>query len=171
MPVISERSARHNATLALPSVKAGTSPADRSYPVRLTQGCPGSDQVGHAGGGREPSVCSEASGDGEDTDLASLQAPRSSLAAGGAEQVEQQAEEDGTASSQEDNSAGEHAVQIFSVHFGKGIIKKGRAQTQIFSEMALCGYLLLKQHSTWQTCQTNHALQDINSHGTVSVSN
>lgn len=111
MPVISKRSTRDTATLALPSGKAGTSPADGSYPVRLTQGCPGSDQVGHAGGGRKPPVCSEAAGDGEDTDVAGLQAPRSRLAAGGAEQVEQQAEEDGTAGSQEDNPAGEHAGQ------------------------------------------------------------
>lgn len=79
--------------------------------MRLTRGCPGSDEVRHAGGGRKPPVCSEAAGDGEDMDLARLQAPRSSLAAGGAEQVEQQAEEDGTASSQEDNTAGEHAGQ------------------------------------------------------------
>jgi len=79
--------------------------------VRLTQRCPGSDEVGHAGGGRKPPVHSEAAGDGEDADLTGLQAPRSGLAAGGAEQVEQQAEEDGAASSQEDNAAGEHAGQ------------------------------------------------------------
>lgn len=62
-------------------------------------------------------------------------------------------------------------LQIFSVHLGKGSIKKGRAQTQIFSEMALCGYLLLEQHSAWQTCQTNQAHQVVNGHGAVSVSN
>lgn len=27
----------------------------------------------------------------------------------------------------------------------------------------------LKQHSAWQTCQTNHSLQEVNSHGTVTV--
>lgn len=34
-------------------------------------------------------------------------------------------------------------MQIYRVHFGKGKIKKGRAQAQIFSESALCGYFLL----------------------------
>lgn len=61
-------------------------------------------------------------------------------------------------------------LQIFSICFRKGITKKGRAQTQICSETALCGHLLLEQHLTWQTCQTNHALQDINGHGAGSVS-
>jgi len=61
-------------------------------------------------------------------------------------------------------------LQIFGIHFGKGITKKGRAQSQTFSETALYGYFLLEQHSRWQTCHTNHALQDVNGHGTVSGS-
>lgn len=59
-------------------------------------------------------------------------------------------------------------LQIFSIHFGKEIIKNRRPQTEIFREMALCGYyLLLDQHSAWLTSQTNHALQDVNGHSTV----
>lgn len=108
MPVISNRNTRHTAALALPRGKAIT---DRLYLLRLTQKCPGSDQVGHAGGGRKPPVSSEAAGDGEDADLTGLQAPRSRPAAGGAQQVQQQAEQDGTAGSQEDDPAGEHAGQ------------------------------------------------------------
>lgn len=55
MPVISNRNTRHTAALALPWGKAIT---DRLYPLRLTEKCPGSDQVGHAGGGRKPPVSS-----------------------------------------------------------------------------------------------------------------
>lgn len=84
MPVVSNRNTGHTAALALPWEKAIT---DRLYLLRLTQRCPGSDQVGHAGGGRKPPVPSEAAGDGEDADLAGLQAPRGSPAAGGAQQV------------------------------------------------------------------------------------
>lgn len=108
MPVISTRNTGHTAALAVPWGKAIT---DRLYPLRLTQRCPGSDQVGHAGGGGEPPVSSEAAGDGEDADVAGLQAPGSRPAAGGAQQVQQQAEEDGAAGSQEDDPAGEHAGQ------------------------------------------------------------